>query len=461
MRASATVWKTVAWDSLSSTSRAAPARRIGGGPGGGAGRPEWPKDRMDSIRYQSANPLYHDLVRRAGPVLTAMAMMGAVRSIGQFPIFLGYVSAFAGLLWILKTMRVSLFLAPSYALIFWGAASLMFNKLGPYSYVQLAVALGGIGVAEMAARMKPSEIADLVSRWLVWIILAIVFIEFGLIEMGLGQRTRELSGELTGGLLPDLGVNVPRFMGSMGGSGFSGCMTGALGFLCLAEKRRRAAVILFLITVLMVSRGPLLAMVLAFLFLFFRQMRVTRLLAFTLVVFSAVFPMVIWYLMNTLSHVEILFLIQVSTQRFLHYMTFLNFGFENPLFGVGYGNYYEAYLDYFYSDSFREWGRRTNVGLIREAHNFMLDIFGEMGVVGWLLALVQMVAIGWLGLVRTSRYGAMLFYIIICFLFLSGLSNWTYWLTVGIIMSHVRQRASEKKAAEAPPPAAAEPAEPA
>ncbi|TPE49123.1 O-antigen ligase family protein [Amaricoccus solimangrovi] len=394
---------------------------------------------MDSTQFRRDHirPWVPDL--RPAPIIVMLAMMGAFRSIGQFPIYLGYLSALAGLIWIGASLQISKFLIPSYLLVLWGYLSLVYNGLGPYSYVQLTVVLGGIGLAEIAARMEPSKIAELVSRRLVWIILALTVIEFVLIELGMGQRTRELDGELVGGLFPDLGIAVPRFMGSMGGSGFSGCMTGALGLLCLVEGRKKTALTLFFVTVLMVSRGPLLALIIAFMFHFFRDLKIGRICAFILLAISALFPVLIWYLESVLSKTEIVFLIKVSTERFLHYMSFLEFGLSSPIFGIGYSNYESVYTDYFYTADFQQWGTRYNVGLIREAHNFMLDIFGEMGVVAWILAAVQLVMTGWRALSGDARYGAMFIYVTICFFFLSGLSNWVYWLMIGIIMSHSSQ----------------------
>ncbi|MDF2235888.1 O-antigen ligase family protein [Albimonas sp. CAU 1670] len=375
-------------------------------------------------------------VMTVSPLMALLMMTGAVRSVGHIPIYLGYVAALTGLGWIVATSRVSAFLLPSYVLVAWGAASLAFNGLGWFSYVQLSLVLGGIGIAEMAARMSPARIADLVQKRLIWVLLAIIVIEFVMIQMGFGQRQRELDSELSGGLLPDLGIEVPRFMGTMGGSGFSGTMTGALAFLCMVEKRRKAAWILFFMTILMVSRGPFVALVLAAAFHVFRRYSVVRIVAFTVPIVAAAFPLMIWALKESLSPYEVLYLIQVSTFRFLHYMTFLNFGLENPLFGVGYGNYYDNYASVWYTDVVQQWGHFRNQNLIKEAHNFMLDIMGEMGFVGWILAAIQLLMVAWRALWTSYRYGGLFLYVTICFLFLSGLSNWTWWLTVGIVMSH-------------------------
>lgn len=379
------------------------------------------------------------LAVRAGPLLVAMAMMGAVRSIGHIPIFLGYIAALSGLIWLALSLQISRFLLPSYLLVFWGYVSLAYHGLGPVSYLQLALVLGGLGVAEMVSRMNPTDIADFVARRLVWIILAIIMLETIMIQLGMGQRVRSLDAGLSGGLLPDLGIQVPRYMGSMGGSGYSGALAGALAFFCMIEGRRKAAVTLFIITLLMVSRGPLIALLIAAFFQVVHRRVIFQRLALLLPLLAVLFPIVVWWLKSVLTTQQIVFLIEVSTSRFLHYISFLNFGLDNPVFGVGYGNWRETYSDYFWAGDFQQWGKRNNTDLIREAHNFILDVFGEMGVIAWLLAGLQMFLTAVRAMSGDARYGSVFLFLVICFVFLSGLSNWTYWMVTGIVMAHHRR----------------------
>ncbi|WP_158971904.1 O-antigen ligase family protein [Chachezhania sediminis] len=387
---------------------------------------------------------------RVGPILLTMAMLGAVRSVGTFPIYLGYLSALAGICWLVLTMRISRFLLPSYLLFAWGIVSLVYHGLGPISYIQLCMVLGGLGVAEIVARINPAVIADVVSRRLIWLIVLVVIGETLLIAAGFGERSRELQGELTGGLLPDLGIQVPRYLGPMGGSGFSGALTGALALLCLTEGRKRAAWTLFFITILMVSRGPLLGLILAGMFHMLRGWKIFRRLALIMPLITVSSPILVYWLQNVLTTEQILFLIEVSTRRFLHFMTFLQWGLDNPIFGIGYSNWQSVYSEYFFERDFQQWGHRTNLALIKEAHNFMLDIFGEMGVVGWLLASLQMMMTAVSAFSRDARYGSVFLFISISYLFLSGLSNWTYWLVTGLVMGYARlSRAADAERREA------------
>ncbi|WP_108838561.1 O-antigen ligase [Tateyamaria sp. Alg231-49] len=385
-----------------------------------------------------------NIASRAGPILLVMAMMGAFRSIGHIPIFLGYIAAVAGLVWLALSLQISRFLLPSYFLVIWGYLSLAYNELGPGSYVQLTVLLGGVGLAELVSRINPNEIADFTSRRLVWIILLIIVMETVLIQLGMGQRVRSIDANLTGGLLPDLGIQIPRYMGTMGGSGYSGALAGALAFFCWIEGRKRAAITLFIVTLLMVSRGPLIALLFAALFQIVHRRALFQKLALLITVISVLFPVLIWWLKSVLTAQQILFLIDVSTSRFLHYISFLNFGLENPVFGVGYGNWRETYTDYFWVSDFQRWGEKRNSDLIREAHNFMLDIFGEMGIVAWILAGTQMLMTSYRAMTGDARYGSVFLFLVICFLFLSGLSNWTYWVFTGVVMAHHRRSQPQK-----------------
>ena len=376
---------------------------------------------------------------RAGPILFTLAMLGMLRSVGHIPIYLGYVSTLAGLIWLGLTLQISKVLIPSYLLVFWGFVSLFATGSGVINYIQFTLVLGGIGLAELVSRMDTKRIADIVADKLLWIVVVLILIELAMIQAGLGTRARTIDASFIGS---GTGARIPRFLGSMGGSAYSGTMLGMLGVLCWIEGRRRAAITCVLIMLLMISRGPMLALVMACGFQFFRRTIFSRVIAWVFVGLCVFMPLLVWYLRSVLSSLEILFLIEVSTRRFLHYITFLDFGLERPWFGIGYGNWREAYLDIFFSSEIQQWGQRLSVEhQVKEAHNFMLDIWGEMGILAWALAGTQMILTSVLAFRGEARLGAMFLFVVVCFLFLSGLSNWSYWMATGLVLSeHYRQR---------------------
>ena len=256
-----------------------------------------------------------------------------------------------------------------------------------------------------------------------------------MIVLGAGERSRALSSGFIGiGLNSDL--SIPRMNGSMGGSGYSGAMAAVLAFYCFANQKRVAGVTLCFLCLLMVSRGPVLAMLVGFLYLFFARLYLQKLFGWGIVAVTLLFPVLIWLLTLVLTLEQQTLLSHLSTSRFVHYVSFLNFGLENPLLGVGYSNWEEVYVDYFWTDGFQSIQKSSNVGNIREAHNLMLDVFGELGVVGWLFIVAQVSIISKIALQGDGKYGAMYVTTLVCFMFLSGLSNWTFWFSNGVILGH-------------------------
>lgn len=380
--------------------------------------------------------------RKLQAVFLFLVMFGLFRSVGHFSIYLGYIAGLAGLFWIMRQGRATKVFLPTYLLVLWSVLSAGVNGAAILSYFQILLILGGAGIAEIVSRSNPRDIAASISRFWIIPIIIVTGIELSFFAFDIGQRTREVDETLTGGLLSNLNLTLPRLMGSMGGSAYSATMLGALAWLCWVEKQKTAAMLLFAISFLMISRGPMLALIIATAYHAFSGWKIAKLAARFLVIFCISFPIFIWWLEGVLSSDQQLFLIQISSSRFLHYLSFLNFGIENPVFGVGYSNWREAYQEYFWSNSFQSLRSTSNENLIREAHNLILDVFGELGFLGWLLISLQIVIVGRVALRRGARYGAMFIYVTVCFLFLSGLSSWTFWFVNGIVLSEHRKHSS-------------------
>lgn len=381
-------------------------------------------------------------------VLLFFVMLGLFRSIGHIPIFIGYVAGAAGLVWLGLNRRITKQFLPTYLLVIWGALSAVNSGLGFTNYLQLLLVVGGVGIAEIIARTEPEELARGISRYWVWPILIVTGIEFIFFALDMGQRTRVINESVTAGLLNETTWSLPRLMGSMGGSAYSATMLGALACFCWVEQRKRTAAILAIVSLFMVSRGPLIALLVALMFQAFREQKISRWGATALLGVCIGFPLIIWQLEQSLSWEQQIFLIQISSSRFLHYLSFLDFGLENPIFGIGYSNWRGVYEEYFWGDGFQYLLESNNVGLIREAHNLMLDVFGELGVVGWLLAAWQVATMGFIAIRGDARHGAMFVYTTTCFLFLSGFSSWSFWFTNGVLLGHhqrQRARAQESK----------------
>lgn len=368
-------------------------------------------------------------------ILYVLIMLGLLRSIGHIPVYVGYLAPLAGLLWLFLKRKISTRLLPSYFLVLWAMVSGISHTFGFIEHLKILAVLGGIGLAEIIARLPRERVERSLARYWIWLPIFVALIELIMILLGAGERSRALSSGFIGiGLNSDL--SIPRMNGSMGGSGYSGAMAAVLAFYCFANQKRLAGVTLCFLCLLMVSRGPVLAMLVGFLYLFFARFYLQKLFGWGIVAVTLLFPVLIWLLTLILTLEQQTLLSQLSTSRFVHYVSFLNFGLENPLLGVGYSNWEEVYVDYFWTDGFQSIQKSSNVSNIREAHNLMLDVFGELGVVGWIFVVVQVSIISKIALQGDGKYGAMYVTTLVCFMFLSGLSNWTFWFSNGVVLGH-------------------------
>ena len=246
-------------------------------------------------------------------VLIFLVMFGLFRSVGHISIYLGYTAGLAGLLCLLLQGKATKFFLPTYLLVLWSLLSAIVNGAAILSYFQILLILGGAGIAEIVSRSSPRDIASSISRfWIIPIIIA-TGIELSFFALDLGQRTREVNETLTAGLLSNLNLTLPRLMGSMGGSAYSATMLGALGGLCWVEKQKRTAVILFASSLLMISRGPILALIIATTYHVFASWKISKLAARLLVMFCISFPVFRWWLERSLTSDQQLFLIQISS----------------------------------------------------------------------------------------------------------------------------------------------------
>lgn len=368
-------------------------------------------------------------------VLYVLIMLGLVRSIGHIHVYVGYLAPFAGLLWLLLKLKISTKLLPSYFLVLWAVVSGISHSFGFIDHLKILAVLGGIGLAELIAKLPRNHVERSVTKYWIWVPIFVAAAELVMILLGAGERSRALSSVFLGiGLNSDL--SLPRMTGSMGGSGYSGAMAVVLAFYCFANQKRLAGVSLCVLCVLMISRGPFVAMLVGFLYLSLARLHLRKIFGWGIVSMTLLFPILIWLLTLVLTWEQQTLLTEVSTSRFVHYISFLNFGLDNPLLGIGYSNWEEVYADYFWTDQFQSIKEASNVRTIREAHNLMLDVFGELGVVGWLFIVAQVAIISKIAFHGDGKYGAMYVTALVCFMFLSGLSNWTFWFANGVILGH-------------------------
>lgn len=368
-------------------------------------------------------------------VLFILIMLGLLRSIGHIHVYVGYLAPLAGLVWLCLERKVSVKLLPSYLLVLWAMVSGFSHTFGFIDHLKIFAVLGGIGLAEVIARLPRDYVEKSIAKYWIWLPIIVAVVELIMILLGAEDRSRTLSSGFIGvGLDSDL--SIPRMNGSMGGSGYSAATAVVLAFYCFANQKRLAGFTLCVICCFMLSRGPVLAMLLGYCYLSLARLYLHKVFGWGIVALTLLFPLLIWLLTLVLTTEQQTLLSQLSTSRFVHYVSFLNFGLDNPLLGVGYSNWAEVYVDYFWTDGFQSIKQTNDVGNIREAHNLVLDVFGELGLVGWLLIAAQVSTISKIALQGDGKYGAMYIVALVCFTFLSGLSHWTFWFANGAILGH-------------------------
>jgi len=340
-----------------------------------------------------------------------------------------------GLWRIASEKRVSVYLLPSLLLVILIFISCAYNLLGPSSYFQTALLLGAIGVADFVAQQNPEKLAKIVATKVLFFCLLALAIEAIMIALGFGARTRTLAALVSEG--GESGTALPRFIGFRGGSAYSAMMLGVLGLLSFAYKYKKQGVIYFLASLLMFSRGPMLGIIALLCYWALRHFKGHKVFAIVVCTTVVLSPVIIAVSVHMLPLEVQKLLIDVSTTRYFHWVSFLNFGLQNPFFGVGYDNYKEYYIAYSYTSDALEYGKFTENRLL-EAHNMMMDIFGELGIPATILWGVQILTMLWHARKGNAKFLPMLLYICTCSAFISALSDWCVWFCFGLIIGQIR-----------------------
>ena len=370
---------------------------------------------------------------RKQTIVKWVVLLGIFRTVGPVPVLL-HLPVFAlGLVQVLRG-RISIYLYPALLLGITAILSCVANSTGFSNYIKALMLVGAVGVAGIVAGLDRDELAKTIAGPLLYLVLGALALETVMASAGLGGRERSLNAIF--GLLGD--INLPRYIGFRGGSAFSALALGVLGLICFAHGYRWRALLYLALIGMMMSRGPLVGVIVIIVYalLYFPILR----LAFgTAVVVGVVAtPLIIHISQQALPYYLQVMLIDISTMRYYSFTSFLQFGLDNPIFGVGYDNYKAYFVDYSRSYEGMVFGFFPEHRL-HEAHNLMLDVWGELGITGYTFLAIHILLM-W-RMVATSVYAPAFVFMCVCLFFVSGASDWTLWLLSGLAIATRRSRA--------------------
>ncbi len=381
------------------------------------------------------------LVTTKTKLLSHLAVLGAVRDPVGLPLFLKLFPAAIGFLH-LTSLRFSGFVYLAFPFMFMANVAAIGAGTPPVLMLRLNFAFMLVFFASFVAQMDQKQVVDsLVKVLLPVIVITAVF------EMLLGPtNSRTLNS-----LLPDFGlplIYIPRMRGINGGSNFSAMISGVMSLIFIYHGRRGPAVISTIVMLLFLSRTG----TLAFLVAWGVMVSPVVIRAAAVIASSAVFILIPWIVLisqQILSPAEKFYLILLTSSRYLHWTNFVNFGLDNPIFGVGYFKgmeYYEQAVKFEFLGGYMRTG-----ALHLEAHNFLIDMWAELGILTVILFCVFYVYVAWAAIRGGGLAAALFFFVTIGYVFLSGLSDWSFWFTVGIIFNCLRQARAVEGAARRRP----------
>lgn len=374
-----------------------------------------------------------DLLSFYAPIISAASLLKA--PVG-FPLFLNILMPLAGMLHFIITLRFRSIFFPM--LIFCGVAFLggIYNQIDAPSHIRILQIVGLVLFANYVSLINSSY---LINRTVLYstIVFSIVFC-LELVTGASGSRHLDIFGPLSGSLQPILAATrVPRFEGVYGEWNFSAAAVSMVAVLALLAKMRVSFVVLVVILAGFVSRGGFGAVILAFMvYLVGRiNLRVSALISMAFVSVFAAFPIIV-----TLFNLSIDDLLRgeigyYTSRRFIHWINFLDFGWSNPLFGVG----YFSGIDY-YQSTVTDWvfGIYSFIGgaQYQEAHNLFIDVFGELGVICYSILAFFVTKLAYVCLRRAPELGPLFVCLTVLYLNLSGISDWSFWIAIGLSVSY-------------------------
>ncbi len=225
--------------------------------------------------------------------------------------------------------------------------------------------------------------------------------------------------------------------GPCGDSNYSAFAYGAMVMiLALAPKSLREhgdkwRILLYLIFIIMAfCRGVILALAVVFALALVKRVSpifrgLSNMASFAIVLGILSIPLSFPLLDLFLTKAEISWLNGQSTDRLFLWKSHINLGWEFPL-GVGVSNSAEAV----YMASF--------LNKVKQAHNTMVQVFSEFGIVGYFLFCIYIVRLYFISVKK--NLASMMVFLLVSATFLNALSFFAYVLISGFVLSDREER---------------------
>lgn len=235
------------------------------------------------------------------------------------------------------------------------------------------------------------------------------------------------------------GLWVARYRGVIGDFNFSAFLLCGIAIISLIKAKPLLATICLLVSLFTFSRGATLAVLVAFMFWLLHKEfnKVCKLATIIALLGVLCYPFVIYLSYKLLNEEQLLLLNSFSSSRLMYHIGYTQLGLDNLVFGTGYFNSneeFERYAPAIYS-----------YDVILEQHNIFIQVFSEFGLVGLVLFGI------FLNQIRKKSFKcgpgctALFIFVITCLMFLNGLNEFAFWLSVAFIISYERSLSYYRK----------------
>ncbi len=351
--------------------------------------------------------------------LCVLLVAGAVKAPLEVPIYLNATLLVLGLFTVIVLQSLD-------RLFLWIAAMLALGLVGTArdgviaaSAPRLAQVFVLLFATDLTARLRP----ELFVRYLV---LLLPLMLLSMIVEGLLPEFLYKSRTL-------LGIHVDRHAGLHGEPNYNAMLYGVVGIMLAQQAPRCLGVLPFLFSIPSMSRGVVVALA-GWLGAKLLGRRFAR-LAWVLVLLLCAQPLIVLAVDWAIDDSTRDLLNRLSSQRYPIWVAYVQMGIGDPL-GVG---YFRGDLVMKQFDSYLPVNSPP-----RQAHSIFLQVFGEFGWAGYALFVAFLLRVARIVRRAAPEQLPTLLFVLTGYAFVSGLSDWAFWVPLGYILA--RTRAAEPPA---------------
>ena len=373
---------------------------------------------------QGTLPLDIDRPGRLSPslehALCVLLVAGAVKAPLGIPIYLNATLLVLGLFTVIVLQsidRLFLWIAAMLALGFVGAAR--YGILAD-SAPRLAQVLILVFATDLTRRLRPELFVRYLALLLPLMLLSMIVES---LQPEFLDRSRFL-----------FGIRLDRQVGLHGEPNYNAMLYGVVGIMLGQQTPRCLGLLPFLFAIPSMSRGVVVA-VAGWLGAKLLGRSFAR-VAWVLVLLLCAQPLIVLGVDSAISNSTRELLNRLTSQRYPIWLAYGHMGISDPL-GVG----------YFHGDVvMKQFDSYLPVNSPpRQAHSIFMQVFGEFGWAGYALFVVFLLRVTRIVRRAAPEQLATLIFVLFGYAFVSGLSDWAFWIPLGYILAQTR--AAEQPAA--------------